>query len=38
METIKRMNRFYDTTRFGLPEIRVYHKKKASERKAPVTF
>ena len=27
METTKRTNRFYDTTRFGLPEIRVYHKK-----------
>ncbi len=27
MKILKRANRFYDTTRFGQPEIRVYHKK-----------
>jgi len=26
MGILKRRNRFYDTTRFGQPEIRVYHK------------
>jgi hypothetical protein len=26
MGILKRANRFYDTTRFGQPEIRVYHK------------
>ena len=27
MEVLTRSNRFYDTSRFGQPEIRVYHKK-----------
>jgi hypothetical protein len=27
MKVLRRQNRFYDTTRFGQPEIRVYHKK-----------
>jgi hypothetical protein len=27
MEILKRQNRFYDTSRFGKPQIRVYHKK-----------
>ena len=27
MSTLKRKNRFYDTSRFAQPEIRVYHKK-----------
>jgi len=27
MKIMKRKNRFYDTTRFGQPQIRVYHKK-----------
>jgi hypothetical protein len=27
MGVMKRRNRFYDTSRFGQPEIRVYHKK-----------
>jgi adenine specific DNA methylase Mod len=26
MRTLKRNNKFYDTARFGQPEIRVYHK------------
>jgi len=26
-EMLKRPNRFYDTTRFGQPQIRVYHRK-----------
>jgi hypothetical protein len=28
MEILKRSNRFYDTQRFGQPQIRVYHKKR----------
>ena len=27
MKILKRRNRFYDTSRFGQPEIRVHHKK-----------
>ncbi len=27
MKILKRKNRFYDTSRFSQPEIRVYHKK-----------
>jgi hypothetical protein len=27
MDMHKRANRFYDTTRFGQPQIRVYHRK-----------
>ena len=27
MKVLKRTNRFYDTSRFGQPRIRVYHKK-----------
>ena len=27
MKTIRRTNRFYDTTRFGQPQIRIYQKK-----------
>ena len=27
MKVLKRTNRFYDTSRFGQPQIRVYHKK-----------
>lgn len=27
MKTLKRSNRFYDTSRFGQPEIRIHHKK-----------
>jgi hypothetical protein len=27
MKISKRPNRFYDTTRFGQPQIRVYHRK-----------
>ena len=26
MKVLKRRNRFYDTSRFGQPEIRLYHK------------
>jgi len=26
MKVLKRNNRFYDTDRFGCPEIRVFHK------------
>lgn len=27
MKILKRSNRFYDTARFGQPQIRVYHRK-----------
>jgi hypothetical protein len=27
MKIIKRKNKFYDTSRFGFPEIRLFHKK-----------
>ena len=27
MKVVERTNRFYDTSRFGQPQIRVYHKK-----------
>jgi len=27
MDVLKRRNRFYDTSHFGQPQIRVYHKK-----------
>jgi len=26
-KTLKRKNKFYDTKRFGQPQIRIYHKK-----------
>lgn len=32
MNILKRRNRFYDTTRFGQPEIRVYHKRGKGKR------
>jgi len=32
MRILERANRFYDTTRFGQPEIRVYHKKERGKR------
>jgi hypothetical protein len=32
MKVLCRQNRFYDTTRFGQPEIRVYHKKAKGKR------
>jgi len=32
MKILKRKNRFYDTERFGQPQIRVYHKKGTSKR------
>lgn len=32
MRVLKRHNRFYDTRRFGLPEIRVYHRKAKGKR------
>ena len=32
MKVLKRPNRLYDTTRFGQPEIRVYHKKAIGKR------
>lgn len=32
MILLKRTNRFYDTSRFGEPQIRVYHKKGARKR------
>ncbi len=32
MRTLKRSNRFYDTTRFGQSEIRVRHRKGAGKR------
>jgi len=31
MAVLKRNNRFYDTSRFGQPEIRVYHRKGAGK-------
>jgi hypothetical protein len=34
MKVLKRLNRFYNTARFGQPEIRVYHKK-GSRKKTP---
>lgn len=34
MEIIKRKNKFYDTSKYGLPEIRVYHKK-GDKKKSP---
>ena len=34
MKTLKRSNRFYDTSRFGQPEIRIYHKN-AKGKKSP---
>jgi hypothetical protein len=32
MEIMKRENRFYDTHRFGQPQIRIYHKKGKEQR------
>ncbi len=32
MKVLKRANRFYNTARFGQPEIRVYHKKGRSKK------
>jgi hypothetical protein len=37
MRVVKRRNRFYETSRFGQPAIRVYHRK-ASGRKSPRYF
>jgi hypothetical protein len=34
MKVLKRSNRFYDTCRFGQPEIRVYHKKERGKKSA----
>jgi len=34
MSVLKRANRFYDTSRFGQPQIRVYHKK-ARDKRSP---
>lgn len=32
MDILKRANRFYDTHRFGQPQIRIYHKKGKGKR------
>ncbi len=32
MKVLRRPNRVYDTSRFGQPQIRVYHKKGSSKR------
>jgi len=32
MKVLRRRNRFYDTRRFGQPEIRVYHKRAKGKR------
>jgi hypothetical protein len=32
MKILKRSNRFYDTSRFGQPQIRVYHRKGRGKR------
>jgi hypothetical protein len=32
MKISERINRFYDTSRFGQPQIRVYHKKKEGKK------
>lgn len=32
MDILRRKNRFYDTRRFGQPQIRVYHKKGKGKR------
>ena len=32
MKVLKRTNRFYDTSRFGQPQIRVYHKNGVGKR------
>jgi hypothetical protein len=32
MEILKRANRFYDTHRFGQPQIRIYHKRGMGKR------
>ena len=34
MKVLRRKNRFYDTSRFGVPQIRVYHRKGVG-RKSP---
>ena len=32
MDILKRINRFYDTHRFGQPQIRIYHKNGKGKR------
>jgi hypothetical protein len=32
MKVLRRSNRFYDTSRFGYPQIRVYHRKGVDKR------
>ncbi|MBM3129937.1 MAG: hypothetical protein FJ009_15110 [Chloroflexi bacterium] len=32
MKILKRTNRFYDTSRFGQPQIRVYHRQGSGKR------
>ena len=32
MDILQRINRFYDTHRFGQPQIRIYHKKGKGKR------
>lgn len=32
IKILKRQNRIYDTSRFGQPEIRVYHRKQSGKR------
>jgi len=32
MDILKRINRFYDTHRFGQPQIRIYHKRGKGKR------
>ncbi len=32
MQVLKRSNRFYDTSRLGQPQVRVYHKKGVGKR------
>ena len=31
-KTLKRINKFYDTKRFGQPQIRIYHRKGTSKK------
>ncbi len=38
MKTGQRANRFYDTVRFGMPEIRVYHKAGAGKKSPRYLF
>jgi hypothetical protein len=37
MKISERSNRFYDTSRFGHPQIRVYHRK-GKKKNVPATF